>query len=192
MNFVESGFVHNGYFIRDTDTQGNFRFDGLGKKIHVNAGVTSITMDDMFSRWEDWVLQEDNLKWASALRYSGKDPIPGGETGTTFFSRNGWKLVYDPNLTAVSGVLYSEDYATAFWNADGHPIYPATVSAMVLSSGAGSGSSGPSAAEIAAAILAAAQITPIYATTQNSSDIKEDILTDARTLTVSKFIALGD
>lgn len=133
MNFVESGFVDNGYFIRDSDTQGNFRFDGLGKKVYVNTGVTSITIADLFSRWEDWIRQDDNLKWKQAMRYSGKDPIPGGETGVTFFLINGWKLVYEPNVVAVSGVLYSEDYATAYWNADGNPIYPATVSSLVNS-----------------------------------------------------------
>lgn len=134
MNFVEPGFVVNGYFIRDSDTQGSFRFSGLGKKIYVNSGVTSITIADMFSRWEDWLQEDDNLKWAQAMRYSGKDPIPGGETGTTFFLMNGWKLVYDANTVAVSGVLYSEDYTTAYWGADGNPIYPATVSSLVNSS----------------------------------------------------------
>lgn len=133
MNFIEPGFVDNGYFIRDSDTQGGFRFDGLGKKVYVNTGVTSITIADLFSRWEDWIRQDDNLKWLPAMRYSGKDPIPGGETGVTFFLINGWKLVYDPNVVAVSGVLFSEDYATPFWNAAGNPVYPATVSALVNS-----------------------------------------------------------
>jgi hypothetical protein len=131
MNFVEAGFVHNGYFIRDSDTAGNFRFDGLAKKIFVNTGVVSITIDDMYSRWIDWSTREDNLKWSAAIRFSGKDVIPGGFTGTTFFTINGWKLVYDANTTAASGVLYSEDYATAYWSVDNNPIYPATVSSLV-------------------------------------------------------------
>jgi hypothetical protein len=67
------------------------------------------------------------------MRFSGADPIPGGETGVTFFMINGWKLVYDPNTVAVSGVLYSEDFATAYWSFSGDPIYPATVSALVNS-----------------------------------------------------------
>lgn len=134
MNYVESGFVDNGYFIRDSDTQGNFRFDGLGKKVFINDGVTSITIVDMYSRWCDWLTVDDNLKFTQAMRFSGYDPIPGGFTGTTYFMMAGWRLVYDPNTVAVSGVLYSEVDATAYWNAAGNPIYPATVSALVNSS----------------------------------------------------------
>lgn len=133
MNFVASGFVDNGYFIRDSDTQGSFRFDGLGKKAFVNLGVTSITIADLYSRWVDWSILEDNLKFSPAMRFSGYDPIPGGFTGTTFFMSNGWRLVYDPNVVAVAGVLYSDTEATAYWNAVGNPIYPATVSALVNS-----------------------------------------------------------
>lgn len=134
MNFVESGFVDNGFFIRDSDNQGDFRFDGLGKLIFVNSGVSAITIANMYSRWCDWILQDDNMKFKQAMRFSGYDPIPGGFTGTTFFLTNGWKVVYDPNLTGVSGVLYSEDYATAYWNLLGNPVYPAVVSSLVNSS----------------------------------------------------------
>lgn len=134
MNFVETGFVDNGYFIRDSDTQGDFRFDGLGRKAFVKAGVTAVTIADMYSRWVDWLVTEDNVKFAPAMRFSGYDPIPGGFTGTTFFLQNGWKLVYDANSVAVSGVLYSEDYPTAYWSEAGAPIFPATVSSLVNSS----------------------------------------------------------
>jgi hypothetical protein len=133
MNFVAQGFVDNGYFIRDSDTQGKFRFDGLGRKIFVNGGVTSISMPDLYSRWIDWMVLEDNAKFKPAMRFSGYDPIPGGFTGTTFFLFNGWKLVYDANSVAVSGVLYSENYPTAYWSATGAPIFPATVSSLVNS-----------------------------------------------------------
>lgn len=134
MNFVASGFVDNGYFIRDSDTLGAFRFDGLGRKIFVNAGVTSVDVAEMYARWVDWIVLEDNAKFAPAIRFSGYDPIPGGFTGTTFFLINSWKLIYDANSVAVSGVLYSEDYATAYWSALGAPIFPAKVSSLVNSS----------------------------------------------------------
>lgn len=49
------------------------------------------------------------------------------------FTPNGWKLVYDPNIVAVTGVLYSSDYDTPYWNAAGLPLYPATVSSLVNS-----------------------------------------------------------
>lgn len=159
MNFVEAGFVHSGYFIRDSDTSGGFRFDGFGKKIFVNDGVTSVSIPDMYSRWCDWLTREDNAKFSQAMRVSGYDPIPGGFTGATFFMTNGWRVVYDPNLTAINGVLYSDVDGTPYWSSTGNQIYPATVSALVntaLTTGGGA-----TAAEIAAAVLAALQATPV-------------------------------
>jgi len=159
MNFVEAGFVHSGYFIRDSDTSGGFRFDGFGKKIFVNDGVTSVSIPDMYSRWCDWLTREDNAKFSQAMRVSGYDQIPGGFTGATFFMTNGWRVVYDPNLTAINGVLYSDVDGTPYWSSTGNPIYPATVSALVntaLTTGGGA-----TAAEIAAAVLASLSATTI-------------------------------
>ena len=110
-------------------------FNGVTKRITVNGGVTSIDIRaDVYSAWVRWVAREANARFLQAMRVSGADPIPGGETGATFFTVNGWKFCYDPNVVAVSGVLYSEDYGTAFWSLDAaSPIYPATVSSLVNS-----------------------------------------------------------
>ena len=109
-------------------------FNGATKQITVNSGVATLDIrTDVYSAWCRWMVREDNSRFFAAIRASGADPIPGGETGVTFFLVNGWKLVYDPNVTAVAGVLYSEDYGTPFWNAAGNPLYPATVSALVNS-----------------------------------------------------------
>lgn len=107
-------------------------FNGTTKQITVNAGVTSIDISaDVYSAWVRWTARERG--YLPAMRYSGFDAIPGGRTGATFFLQNGWKLVYNPNLVAVNGVLYSEDYGTAYWSVDNQPIYPATVSSLVNS-----------------------------------------------------------
>jgi hypothetical protein len=109
-------------------------FNGVTKRITVNAGVTALSIrDDVYSAWVRWIEREDNARFFPAMRYSGGDPIPGGETGVTFFMTNGWKLEYDPNIVAVSGVLYSDNYATAYWSVTDEPIYPATVAALVNS-----------------------------------------------------------
>jgi len=109
-------------------------FNGVTRQIKVNAGVTSLRIrEEVYSAWVRWVTREENSRFLGAMRAVGGDPIPGGETGVTFFMTNGWKLVYDPNLVAVEGVLYSEDYATAYWSESGSPIYPATVSSLVNS-----------------------------------------------------------
>lgn len=109
-------------------------FDGPAKRIVVNENVTTLSIrDDVYSAWVRWVERDDNAKYLPAMRYSGGDPIPGGETGVTFFLSNGWKLVYDANVVAINGVLYSDNYATPYWSVADRPIYPATVSSLVNS-----------------------------------------------------------
>ena len=110
-------------------------FNGVTKTITVHTGVTALNIRaDVYSAWVRWFLRDDNARYLPAMRFSGGDVIPGGETGLTFFTINGWKICYDANAVAVNGVVYSEDYDTAFWSRDGtDPIYPATVSALVNS-----------------------------------------------------------
>jgi hypothetical protein len=98
------------------------------------------------------------------MRFSGADPIPGGESGVTFFTINGWKLIYDANKVAINGVLFSEDYPTAYWTVDNQPIYPAVVSSLVNSAVSyqnvvtGDLSTVPTTSEIVSAVLA--QLNP--------------------------------
>jgi hypothetical protein len=109
-------------------------FNGVTKRITVNAGVTALDIrEDVYSAWIRWIEREDNARFRVAMRVSGFDPIPGGFTGATYFTTNGWKLEYDPNVVAVNGVLYSDDYATPYWSATDQPILPATVSSLVNS-----------------------------------------------------------
>lgn len=178
-------------------------FNGVTKRITVNAGVTSLDIrEDVYSAWVRWVELDDNARFRLAMRVSGFDPIPGGYTGATYFMTNGWKLEYDPNVVAISGVLYSDDYATPYWSVTDQPIYPATVAALVNSAvsyqnvvtgtaltpeqtasavwGAASrtltASLDPTAAQIVAAVLAALQATtiPVDAKKMNGADIIGD------------------
>lgn len=168
-------------------------FNGVTRRITVLPGVTTLNIrDDVYSAWVRWLERDDNARFLPAMRFSGGDPIPGGETGVTFFLSNGWKLQYDANVVAISGVLYSDNYATAYWSAADQPIFPATVSSLVNSAvsfqnvvtgtaltpeqtaaavwGAATRtlteSLDPTLAQIVAAILAAAQATPIHADTR--------------------------
>ena len=143
-------------------TEDKVAFNGVNKTITVLDGVTSLSIrNDVYTPWVDWAQTEP---WATqAIRFSGGDPIPGGETGVTFFMTNGWKLIYDPNVVAVAGVLYSDDYDTAYWSESGAPIYPATVASLVNSA----------------------------VSYQNvvTGDVA-DVWTDSRALTLPKYIAL--
>lgn len=109
-------------------------FNGVTRRITVLPGVTSLSIrDDVYSAWVRWLERDDNARFLPAMRYSGGDPIPGGETGVTFFLSNGWKLEYDANVVAIDGVLYSDNFATPYWSASNQPIYPAKVSSLVNS-----------------------------------------------------------
>ena len=133
MNYVASGYVKTGYVRQDSDTVGNYTFDKYGKFIYVSELATTCDLADVWSRWEDWIIVGDNTKIKPAMKYSGFDPIPTGYTGATFFVYNGWRVIINPAVTAITGVLYSEDYDTGYWTYDDVPlpIYPITVSAVV-------------------------------------------------------------
>ena len=134
MNYVSSGYVRSGYVIEDSDTIDGITFDKHGLFIEVSSSITSIDVATIRSRHVDWLDVEENDKMRKGMRYSGFDLIPTGFTGATFFMINGWRLVYNPSTTAISGVLYSEDYDTAYWtrtNDIWSPLHPITVSAVV-------------------------------------------------------------
>lgn len=142
-------------------------FNGLERTITVNDDVTALNLQaDVWSRWVDWAALPGNDYHALAMRRTGYDTIPGGRSGLIYFLRNGWKLVVDMNKVRITGVLYSDDYETAYWSASGLPIYPATVSALVNSAVTTQNvvtGTAVTAAELVAALLAAAQATPIHA-----------------------------
>lgn len=107
-------------------------FNGLARTITVNSDVTALNLQaDVWSRWVDWRALPGNDFHELAMRRTGYDAIPGGRSGLIYFLRNGWKLIVDLNKVRVTGVLYSDDYETAYWAMNGDPIYPATVSALV-------------------------------------------------------------
>lgn len=108
-------------------------FDGINKIIYVHPEVTSLDIrSDIYSAWIDWVVLRDNAKFLPAIRYTGYDPIGGGSyTGDTYFLINGWKLSVDLAKVRVTGVLFSDNYDTAYYTPSLAAQYPATVSALV-------------------------------------------------------------
>lgn len=110
-------------------------FNGNNREITVNAGVTALDIrDDVYSAWVRWAERDDNERYYFAMRFTGLDPIPGGQTGDTYFLINNWKLIYDPRLVAITGILYSDNYPSPYFFTDGSQVYPATVSALGIKS----------------------------------------------------------
>lgn len=109
-------------------------FDGVNKYIIVNPDVTSLDIrSDVYTAWVQWLSTPngDNAPFFFAMRYAGLDIIPGGFTGDIFFLINGWKLLIDLSKVAVSGVLFSDNYDTAFYTPSVTSQYPAKVAALV-------------------------------------------------------------
>lgn len=112
-------------------------FDGINKLIIVSDGVTSLDIqEDVYSAWKEWSnLSSDNAKWPPAIRTIGGDPTIQGEfAGDIYFLINGWKLQYDPRFVAVTGVLFSDDFSTAYYSYEGAELFPAQVTSIVSGS----------------------------------------------------------
>jgi len=123
-------------------------FDGITRIIYVHPEVTSLDIRaDVYTSWIDWISLYDNSKFLPAIRTTGLDPIGGGVyTGDVYFLINGWKLSINLQQVRVTGVLYSDDYPTAYYTQDLVPQYPATVAALVNT--VSIGGAGASAVEV--------------------------------------------
>ena len=137
-------------------------FDPANKRIVLDS--TSTTAAELWSRWADWVVLSDNAKYLPAFRQVGGDDLGGGLSIPPYiFLLNGWRVrpMEVSHTLIITGNL--------FVDGGGVPVVPTlgdfNVSVQytvpVQAQGiATSGSTGPTASEIAAALLAAMNITP--------------------------------
>lgn len=118
----------NGYYGAQKVT-----FDGLNKLIIVNEATVELDIKtDVYSAWKEWVSVRDHGKFLPAIRSVGGDPVGGGSfSGDIYFLQNGWKFVVDLNKNRITGVLYSDDFDTPYYNSDLEPLYAAKVAALV-------------------------------------------------------------
>lgn len=138
-------------------------FDPANRRIVLNAGVTSVTAQFLYSRWKEWA--QANAQWPAAFRVVGGDPIGGGLfVASYFFLTNGWRvrpqeanhtLVIDGNLIVDGGGV---PVVPTLGNFNVSVQYTVPVQAQGIAT---SGSSGPSASAIAAEVLAQLQATAI-------------------------------
>lgn len=132
--------------------------DPVAKRIILDSG--SITVTEIYSRVMDWMALSDNIKYGMIIRVSGMDPLPGGRfSPANFFLQGDWRIrpMEASHTLDIEGNLYCEDGIS-------DPVVPTLGNHNVLvrytvpvqSQGiAVSGGSGPSASEIANAIVAA-------------------------------------
>lgn len=135
---------------------------------HIVLDTVSVTAAQIWSAWVRW--HKDNTQWPLAFQLVGGIALGGGLfIPPYFFLLSGWRvrpMEANQNLL-IEGNLFVEGGGVPVVRTLGtyqvNVNYTVPVQAQGIST---SGSTGPTASEIAAAILAAAQITPIYADTR--------------------------
>lgn len=92
-------------------------FNGTDKIITFDASTLSLDIQDLWSRYADWLEISDNSKYLQAMRIVGGDSLPGSkQLGITYFMLNGWKIrpFEETHVLSVDGNLYSEDGSSPF------------------------------------------------------------------------------
>ena len=153
-------------------------FDPAAKRIILDSA--SVTATEIFSRWEDWAVASDNLKYGMVIRQVGSDDLGGGlSIPPYFFLQGDWRvrpMESSHNLT-ITGNLFVEGGGVPVVPTLGtHQVnvnYTVPVQAQGIST---SGSTGPSAESIAAAVVSALQATaiPVDTTKMNGATIIGD------------------
>lgn len=130
-------------------------FDGENRIIRVNEGVTELDIkSDVYSDWKEWVKSmPDNAGWLPAIRTIGGDnTVAGQRAGDIYFLINDWKLYIDLTKVKVTGVLFSDNFDSAYFDNNGIIQFPAQVASLVTTaettSNAGGTGDGATAAEI--------------------------------------------
>ena len=146
-----------------------FTFDGVAKTITHSGGTLSVA--EMWSRYVDWLAVGDNSKYGNLLTTVGCDE---NDIPLYVFLEPGVIIVVTDNSIpspVVDGVLKTRS--------GGDPFGGAVVNARLVEPGIAigystTGSTGPSAADIAAALLAALNATtiPVNIKQVNSVPIK--------------------
>ena len=125
---------------------------------------TSVTAKALYVAWVDWMAVSDNAKYLPAFRTAGGDDLGGGlSIPPYYFLQNGWRVrPIEANQTLVID-------GNLFVDGGGDPVVPTLgvyqvlVKSVVPVQAQGistSGSTGPTASEIALAVLAAMNDTP--------------------------------
>lgn len=131
-------------------------FDGPNKKITLPA-ETTISVQDLYSRWKDWVAASDNSKYPPAFSVVGGDPISEDTSlSVNVFIQNdlGWRLA--PPEADIDIVLVGNLYpatSTVPWRAPTIGDFQTSintdnsVNALVVTTGGGSGLTASEVAE---------------------------------------------
>lgn len=131
-----------------------FNIDGASKRITLDKAST--TASEIWSRWSDWFILNDNSKWPLAFRQVGGDDLGGGlSIPPYFFLLNDWRIrpMESSHTLIITGNLFVDGGGVPVVNTLGSYNvaiqYTVPVQAQGIST---SGSTGPTADEIASAV----------------------------------------
>ena len=100
-------------------------FNGIQKTITLTQGTTKISVRDLWSRWVNWFLTDDNSKFLPAFKTVGGEDINASE-GTRIpiysFLENGWRMKPQESnhtLTVNDGILLVNGGGDPFINTSG-------------------------------------------------------------------------
>ena len=138
-------------------------FDPASKRIILDSA--SVTATELYSRSADWLALSDNAKYGAVFRQVGGDDLGGGlSIPPYFFLQGAWRvrpMEASHNLT-ITGNLFVDGGGVPVVNTLGaynvSAQYTVPVQAQAV---APSGGSGPTAAQIAAEVLAVLQAETI-------------------------------
>jgi hypothetical protein len=89
-----------------------YTFDGGNKLVILTTGTVAFDVDDMYSRWIDWLAGDPIRRgFLPAMRSVGGDAISATKNlGVTFFMVNGWRVRPDESnhTLRVNGNLYTD------------------------------------------------------------------------------------
>jgi hypothetical protein len=137
-------------------------FDPAARRIILDSA--SVTATELYSRSADWLAQGDNAKYGAVFRQVGGDDLGGGlSIPPYFFLQGAWRVrpMEASHTLDLVGNLFVEGGGDPVVSTLGDFRVLVKNTVPVQAQGvATSGTSGPTAASIAAEVLAALQANP--------------------------------
>lgn len=131
------------------------QFDPTNKRIILDT--SSVTAEEVYSRWVDWAASSDNLKYGEVISHVGGNELGGGLFIPNYiFLNNGWKVrpMESNHLLNIIGNLFVNGGGVPVVNTLGTYNVAIQYTVPVQAQGiATSGTSGPSASEVADEVM---------------------------------------
>lgn len=138
-------------------------FDAAAKRIILDSA--SVTATELYSRSCDWLAASDNAKYGTVFRQVGGDDLGGGlSIPPYFFLQGAWRvrpMEADQTLVITGNLFVEGGGDPVVQTLASHNVLVKSVVPVQAQGISTSGSTGPTTAEIAAAVLAALQATTI-------------------------------